>query len=135
VYRDEIRNVDRWQQATKLHYQMGGVPLFRGGRYQEAISALNECIAMVPNFSPAYNLKGKSYAMLGKLDEAISNFEKVIELTPQVPEGYKNLGFVYVLRGDKPKATMLLLKALSLNPNDDSLKAEILKLKTTGDQS
>jgi tetratricopeptide (TPR) repeat protein len=134
VYRDEIRSVDRWQQATKLHYQMGGVPLFRGGRYQEAISALNQCITIAPNFSPAYNLMGKSYAVLRKFDEAISSFQKVIELTPQLPEGYKNLGFVYALQGDKPKATMLLSKALSLNPNDDSLKEEILKLKIIGDQ-
>ena len=28
VYRDEIIRVDQWQQATKVHYQMGGVPLF-----------------------------------------------------------------------------------------------------------
>jgi hypothetical protein len=28
VYRDEILSVDQWQQATKVHYQMGGAPLF-----------------------------------------------------------------------------------------------------------
>ncbi len=91
LYRDEILNVDQWQQATKVHYQMGGIPLFKGGRYQEAISELNQCITMAPNFSPAYNLMGKSYAILGSLDEAMSNFKKVIDLTPQLPEGYKNL--------------------------------------------
>ena len=127
--------MDQWQQATKIHYQMGGIPLFKGGRYQEAISELNQCITMAPNFSPAYNLMGKSYAILGSLDEAMSNFKKVIDLTPQLPEGYKNLGFVYVLKEDRAKAINLLSKALSLNPNDVRLREEILKLKTSEDQS
>ena len=78
---------------------------------------------------------GKSYAILGGLDEAISNFKKVIDLTPQLPEGYKNLGFLYVLKGDRPDGIRLLSKALSLNPNDDSLKHEILKLKADRNQS
>jgi hypothetical protein len=135
VYKGEILNVDQWQQATKIHYQMGGIRLFKGGRYQEAISELNQCITMAPNFSPAYNLMGKSYAILGSLDEAMSNFKKVIDLTPQFPEGYKNLGFVYVLKEDQAKAINLLSKALSLNPNDVRLREEILKLKTSEDQS
>jgi Flp pilus assembly protein TadD len=78
---------------------------------------------------------GKSYAILGSLDEAMSNFKKVIDLTPQLPEGYKNLGFVYVLKEDRAKAINLLSKALSLNPNDVRLREEILKLKTSEDQS
>jgi tetratricopeptide (TPR) repeat protein len=135
VYRSEILNVDHWQRATKIHYQMGGVPLFKEGRYQEAISELNQCATMAPSFAPAYNLRGKSYAMLGRFDEAVSNFKKVIDLVPQLPEGYKNLGFVYVLKGDKPHGTRLLSKALSLSPNDDKLKKEILKLDATGNQS
>jgi tetratricopeptide (TPR) repeat protein len=129
LYRDEILNVDQWQQATKIHYQMGGVPLFTRGRYQEAISELNQCITMAPSFTPAYNLMGKIYTNLGELNEAVSNFKKVIELTPQLPEGYKNLGFVYLLQGDRRNGTRLFAKALSLSPNDDSLKSEILKLK------
>ncbi|UCG81326.1 MAG: tetratricopeptide repeat protein, partial [Desulfobacterales bacterium] len=135
VYRSEILNVDQWQRATKIHYQMGGVPFFKEGRYQEAISELNQCTTMAPSFAPAYNLMGKSYAMLGRFDEAVSNFEKVTDLAPQLPEGYKNLGFVYVLKGDRPQGTRLLSKALSLSPNDDRLKKEILKLKAAGKQS
>ncbi|UCD88167.1 MAG: tetratricopeptide repeat protein [Desulfobacterales bacterium] len=135
VYRSEILNVDQWQRATKIHYQMAGVPLFKEGRYQEAISELNQCTTMAPSFAPAYNLMGKSYAMLGRFDEAVSNFEKVTDLAPQLPEGYKNLGFVYVLKGDRPQGTRLLSKALSLSPNDDRLRKEILKLKAAGNQS
>jgi tetratricopeptide (TPR) repeat protein len=135
VYRGEILHVDRWQQATKIHYQRGGVLLFKDGRYQEAISELKQCVAMAPSFAPAYNLMGKIYTNLEEFNEAISNFKKVIALTPQLPEGYKNLGFVYVLKGDRAHGTRLFAKALSLSPNDDSLKQDILKLKRTGNKS
>jgi len=89
---------------------------------------------MVPSFSPAYNLMGKSQAILGRFDEAESSFKRVIALSPQLPEGYKNLGFVYLLRGDRLNAARLLSRALSLNPNDDRLKQEVFKLKTIRNQ-
>jgi Flp pilus assembly protein TadD len=135
MFRDEVRKVDQWQEATKIHYQMGGVRLFKAGQYQEAIFELNEAVAMAPSFSPAHNLMGKSYAMLGKLEEAASSFNKVIALTPQLAEGYKNLGYVHLLQGDRGNAEKMLSKALSIDPNDDKLKQEIARLRDHRDQS
>jgi len=135
VFRGDILRVDRWQQATKIHYQMGGEPLFRRGQYKAAISELRECLAMAPDFSPAHNLMGKSHAMLGELAEAASSFGKVIVLSPEVAEGYKNLGYVYLLQEDRKKARELLSKALSMDPNDDKLKQEMSKLLMNRDQS
>jgi tetratricopeptide (TPR) repeat protein len=134
VFRGEIQRVDEWQQATKIHYQMGGVQLFQHQQYQDAISELSKCLAIVPNFSPAHNLMGKSHAMLGELEEAASSFGKVIALTPQLAEGYKNLGYARLLQGDRVEAERLLSKALSIDPNDDKLKQEISKLQGNRDQ-
>ena len=111
------------------------MPHFKGGRFREAISELNACVAMTPNFSPAYNLMGRSHAILGEYSQAISNFHRVIELSPGVPDGYRNLGFIYLLQGDRPKAATLLSKALSLNPNDDSVKQAVEELKSAEGQS
>ncbi len=135
AFKNEVLKVDRWQQATKIHYQMGAVPHFKGGRYREAISELNACVAMTPNFSPAYNLMGRSHAILGEYSQAISNFHRVIELSPGVPDGYRNLGFIYLLQGDRAEAATLLSKALSLNPNDDSVKQAVEELKSAEGQS
>ena len=134
VFRDEVIHVDRWQQATKIHYQMNGVSLFDRERYQEAISELKLCVAIAPNFSPAYNLMGKSYAILGEFNQAIFNFHKVIELTPEVPDGYKNLGLVYAVTGDRSNAAKWLSKASSLNPNDDSVKQELIRYGPGGNE-
>ena len=134
VFRGDILRVDQWQQATKIHYQMGGEPLYKRGQYQGAISELSECLAIAPGFSPAHNLIGKSHAMLGELTEAASSFDKVIALSPELAEGYKNLGYVHLLQGDREKAWNLLSKALSIDPNDDKLKQEMSKLRMNRDQ-
>ncbi|HIE35393.1 MAG TPA: tetratricopeptide repeat protein [Campylobacterales bacterium] len=128
-YRDEIIGVDRWQQATKIHYQMGARPLFEKGKYQDAIYEANKCLAIVPDFSPAYNLRGKSLALLGKHNESLENFERVITLSPNLPEGYKNAGFLYLLKGDTKKARHYLSKALTLAPDDAKVGKALAKLK------
>lgn len=128
-HRDEIIGVDRWQQATKIHYQMGGQPLFKKGKYQDAISELNKCSAIVPDFSPAHNLRGRSYAVLGRYEEALVNFKRVISLSPNLPEGYKNAGFLYLLQGDTQTARDYLSKALTLAPHDTKVREALAKLK------
>jgi Flp pilus assembly protein TadD len=128
-FTDEIVKVDRWQQATKIHYQMGGEPLFKSGEYQEAITELDQCIAIESGFSPAYNLRGKSYAVLGRYGDALRDFNKVMSLSPNLANGYKNAGFLYLLQGDSQKARSYLEKALSLAPGDSRVQAALAGLK------
>lgn len=135
IFRDEILRVDLWQQSTKIHYQMGGVPLYKRGHYEDAISELSECLAITPDFSPAHNLMGKSHAMLGELKEAASSFGTVIALSPQIAEGYRNLGYVRLLQGNRAEAGELLSRALSIDPNDDKLRQEISKLQMNKNRS
>jgi tetratricopeptide (TPR) repeat protein len=128
-YTDDIVKVDRWQQATKIHYQMGGKALFKDGKYQQAVSELDRCLAMEPNFSPAYNVRGKSYAVLGRYGEALKDFNKVMSLSPNLANGYKNAGFLYLLQGDTQKARSYLVRALSLAPHDSRVQEALAKLK------
>jgi tetratricopeptide (TPR) repeat protein len=128
-YTDDIVKVDRWQQATKIHYQMGGKALFKDGKYQQAVSELDRCLAMEPNFSPAYNVRGKSYAVLGRYGEAWKDFNKVMSLSPNLANGYKNAGFLYLLQGDTQKARSYLVRALSLAPHDSRVEEALAKLK------
>ena len=128
-FRGEIGDVDKWQQATKIHYEMAGRPLFNRGKYDEAIEEMNKAIALVPRFAPAYNLRGKAYAILGKHDRAAHDFSTVITLSPQQAKGYKNLGFLVLLQGQEEAAVAHLSKALSLAPEDEKVKAALEKLK------
>ncbi|UCD33564.1 MAG: tetratricopeptide repeat protein, partial [Desulfobacterales bacterium] len=107
-FKGEIEHVDVWQKATKIHYKMGAIPLFAKGKYNEAIIELNTCISIAPKFSPAYNLRGKTHAMLGRFPEAEQDFKSVLELSPNIIHGYKNLGFLYLIQGNKEKAKTYL---------------------------
>lgn len=128
-YTDEVVKVDRWQQATKIHYSLGAQPLFEKGKFKDSISELNKCLAMLPAFSPAYNLRGRSYAILGRHKEALADFEKVMSLSPDLPDGYKNAGFVYLLQGDISRAKSYLHRGLALAPNDTKIRQALTELK------
>jgi hypothetical protein len=131
VYCGEIINMDRWQKATKVYYQMGAKTLFHEGRYKETVEALEKCIAIAPEFGPAYNLRGKSFAMLENYGSAMQDFERVVQLSPHMAEGYKNIGFLYLIVGNTTKAKPYLLKALSLSPEDTKVKKAVETLNQT----
>ena len=128
-FKEEVAVLDRWQQATRVHYNLRGNFLFRKGVYDKAIEEYQKAVALAPFFSPAYNQMGKSYALLNNLETAEKNFLKVVELSPTVDQGYMNLGFLYELKGNRSKALPFFEKALLLNPGNIKVREQILKLK------
>jgi tetratricopeptide (TPR) repeat protein len=125
----EIDALDRWQQATRIYYNLEGNGSFKKGEYQKAIEAYKKAVALAPDFAPAYNQLGKSYALRNEPGKAEENFLKVIALSPNSDQGYMNLGFLYELRGDIPKATAFFLKAYSLNADNLKVKEQLKHLK------
>ena len=121
-FRREITKYDLWQKATRIHYSLGGNMLFKKGMYEKAIEELKLSIALAPNFVPAYNLLGKSYAILNNYQEAQINFQKVVDLAPELEEGYLNLGILYLIKGNNTKAYMYFEKAFSINPANEKTK-------------
>ena len=128
-FRSEILKSDRWQEATRIHYQMGAMPLFVKGHYKQAVKKLDACLLLAPGFSPAYNLRGKSLAVLGQESAALADFKKVIALNPDAAQGYRNAGFIYLLQGQKDHAGTFLKKALVLAPADTKVREAIDKLR------
>ncbi len=125
----EVDALDRWQQATRIHYNLGGNFHFKKGEYKAAIEEYKKAIALAPNFAPAYNQLGKSYALLNAQGEAEENFLRVTALSPNSDQGYMNLGFLYELRGDIRKATAFFLKAYSLNPDNLKVREQLKHLE------
>lgn len=128
-FHGEIERFDRWQQASRIHYSLGGKALFANGQYQKAVPELEKVVSIDPNFAPAYNYLGKAYAILGELDKAQNCFSKVIALAPTIDEGYLNMGLLLELKGESSKAISYLEKALSLNPNNTKTKTHIANLR------
>jgi Flp pilus assembly protein TadD len=105
---------------------MGSIPLFDKGKYEEAVIELNKCLTILPEFSPAYNLRGKSRAVLGRYPEAEIDFKKATALSPNIVHGYKNLGFLYLLQGENELAVKYLETASRLSPQNHKIR-EVLK--------
>ncbi len=129
LFRNDIKMFDQWQKATRIHYSLGGKMLFKEGNYQEAVLEFKKVLALQPDFVPAYNYLGKSYAILNDYEQAEQHFQKVIQLAPGVDEGYTNLGLLFELKGEKSKALSYLTKALSLNPQNARAKEHLQSLK------
>lgn len=127
--RQTIAAFDRWQQATRIHYSLGGNFYFQRRFYQEAAQEYQKAVALEPNFAPAHNGLGKSYALLNEKQKAEEHFRKVIELAPGMDQGYMNLGLLYVLRGQSEQGVPFLEKALALNPRNKKVQEELRKLK------
>jgi tetratricopeptide (TPR) repeat protein len=128
-FRQEIDLFDRWQQISRIHYNLGGRMAFKRGDYQQALQEFKQVVSFDPSFAPAYNYMGKTYAILGQLDLAQECFRRVIELSPNVDEGYLNQGLLSELRGESSRAGFFYEKALSLNPNNKSARTHLMDLR------
>ena len=130
AFNNEVVKEDFWQTATKIHYQMGAVPLFKNGKYEATILELSRCLSIVSGFTPAYNLRGKTNAILGRYSLAEFDFKKVIGLSPNQVNGYKNLGFLYLLQGKERMAKKYLEKAYSLDRKNKKVQKALLQLNS-----
>lgn len=128
AFKNEVVKEDLWQTATKIHYQMGAVPLFKNEKYEATILELTQCLSIVSGFTPAYNLRGKTNAILERYSLAEFDFKKVIELSPNRPNGYKNLGFLYLLQGKEEMAKTYLEKAHYFDRKNKKVQKALLQL-------
>ncbi len=130
AFKNEVMKEDFWQTATKIHYQMGAVPLFKNGKYEATILELTQCLSIVSGFTPAYTLRGKTNAILERYSLAEFDFKKVIELSPNRPNGYKNLGFLYLLQGKEEMAKTYLEKAHYFDRKNKKVQKTLLQLNS-----
>ncbi|MFH0786488.1 MAG: tetratricopeptide repeat protein, partial [Pseudomonadota bacterium] len=133
-FKKEVDALDRWQQATRVHYNLGGNFLFKRGKVKEAVEEYKKAVALAPDFAPAYNQLGKSYAILNDMETAERYFLKVVQLSPTVDQGYMNLGFLYEIKGQIPTAIAYFKKASSLNPRNVKVQEHLRILQTTSSQ-
>jgi len=93
-----------------------GLKYYSLGRWQEAIVAFSDAIAINPNFAVAHFGLGVTYSRLENWEEALAYFKKTIELNPTFAQGYLGLGITYNILGFNDKAMEALKKAVLINP-------------------
>ena len=93
-----------------------GLKYYKLGRWQEAIVAFSDAIAINPNYAVAHFGLGVTYSRLEYWEEALTYFKKTIELSPTFAQGYLGLGITYNILGFTVEAMKALKKAVLINP-------------------
>jgi len=95
--------------------------LFAQRKFDPAIAALREQVAINPFDDYSYNLLGRIYWAQQNYGEAETAFRKQIEITPLDESSHSNLGVMLVEWRKYKEAVPELEQAISLNPEGESL--------------
>jgi tetratricopeptide (TPR) repeat protein len=119
---------------TAFDYYQAGSRAFVDQRFDAAIEALNDSLALEPKQPGASRLLGLSYQLAGQLDRAELQFQNARRLTPKDAEAWFYLGRLYYVRNFFDKALPTLLTAAKYQPNDARIRECLaLTLEATGD--
>jgi adenylate cyclase len=99
------------------HSLLGAVYHLKG-KYEEAISEVEQAIALGPNAADHYSLLGEITSCAGRWEEGIPIFKKAIRLNPFPPAYYyASLGRSYMMTGRYEEAIKTCKKSLGVNPD------------------
>src|SRR5262245_30790103 len=123
-------------QRTAFEYYQEGSRAFVEQRFDRAIEALKQSIALDAKQVGTVRLLGLSYVLTGQLNEAESQFKDACRLAPNDAEGWFYLGRLYHVRNFFDKALDVLQTAMKFSPSDARIR-EILALnyEATGDST
>jgi tetratricopeptide (TPR) repeat protein len=81
-----------------------GVDLFSEGKYDEAIAAYQQALALDRGFVDALHGLAMAYAEKGDFSSAIETAKRITEAAPDDPLGYTSLSILYQRGGQVPEA-------------------------------
>jgi superkiller protein 3 len=94
-----------------------GMGAYAKGEDKVAEEALQEAIAIYPNYVRAHNNLGVLYLKLGLKDKALTEFYKSVEFDPKFAAGYVNLARISISEGKFAEAEPALKKAIEADPS------------------
>lgn len=105
-----------------------GANLQQQGKLAQAIHYYSWAIRLHPDYPEAHYNLAYSYEELSQYDRAMTHYERSVELDDKFYEAYNNLARLYILRRkDSTAALALLDRALSSNPQDQSVQYSLYK--------
>lgn len=93
-----------------------GESLMRSGRYQEAMDAFRNVIAIDPRVALAHHQLGLAAAITNNPDIAAQELEATVKLEPANAAAHNNLGLSYQTLSELEKAQREFEKAVALDP-------------------
>jgi tetratricopeptide (TPR) repeat protein len=122
--------------ATAFEWLKYGNRLWRLGRFQDAVVALERAIKLKPNFYQAFYVKGLALSGQDKFSEAIAAFDAALGIEPRFYEALRLKAQMLEQLKRYPEALATIDKAIEIEPKDPlfySLKGDLLfQLKQYG---
>lgn len=109
------------------YYLVMGREKIKRGKYEEALSVLEEGHSYDPDGGEFYFLKGLSYYLMKRLYEAESELMNIVYDDDATVDSLKLLGRVYYDRADLEAALGVWNRAIAIAPDDEELQAIIAK--------
>ena len=93
------------------------------GRYDDAIAAADEGIALYPKEPGLWNNKGYAYMKMGRYSEAADAYDHAVTIDSTYLKGWINMGDALMKAGKPGEAADAYRKALGLDPENADAKA------------
>lgn len=99
---------------------------YQDGKFEDAIKDLNDAIKLNPKGQSGYlNNIAMCYLGLKDYNKAKDSFNKAIEMDPKNINAYGGLAELYLKDNNTQKAKEMLIKVLSINPQDQNAKVKL----------
>ncbi len=87
-------------------------------RYDEALEAYDQALALQPIYAWAWARKGRTLRLLERYPDALACYEEALRIQPNNASAWKGKGIIYERLGEPEKALQCHKTAAQLDPND-----------------
>ena len=105
-----------------------GKVLMQKGDYEKALVAVDDAIALKPNYMPGHLAMGEIFLAQGEEKDAIKAFKRAIELDPASVDARQRLATIYRKAGKLVEAISELEMVLMYQPKDKAVKRMLAAL-------
>ena len=119
---DSDRSFVAWNNLGKVYYQQK--------KYQQAIEAYNEALAIKPEYLPALIGLGNTLKAVRLYDQAATTYNQALEIDPNYHEAWYGKGSVAEYLGQYRTARGYYQKALELKPEWDAAANSLARVES-----
>lgn len=112
-----MKVIDLEPKNEMNHYYLG-LTYFKLQKYDEAVAAFRQGLAIKPDFAHAWFQIGSAYFNQKKYREAVAAYKKYAEFTPEDPSGWLSIGVCYMQLKEHESALDPLKKCVDLKPDN-----------------
>ncbi|RMG84673.1 MAG: tetratricopeptide repeat protein, partial [Chloroflexi bacterium] len=95
-----------------------GYSLTELGRYDEALQAYEQAIALQPDYAWAWARKGRTLRLMGRYKEAFDCYEYALAIHPNYAWAWNGKGIILDRMGKHEEALSCFIRATELSPDD-----------------